>query len=57
MKNKIRKTDQITSKSQIEHRNIEWFGLEKTLKLIWFQLPYYGQGHLPVDQGAQSRWP
>jgi len=28
--------------------------LEGTLKIIWFQLPCHGQGHLPPDQGAQS---
>jgi len=33
---------------------IEWFGLEGTLKIISFQPPCHGQGHLPVDQVAQS---
>ncbi|KAK4822675.1 hypothetical protein QYF61_019042 [Mycteria americana] len=32
----------------------EWFGLEGTLKIIWFQAPCHGQGHLPLDQVAQS---
>jgi len=36
------------------HRTIEWIGLEGTLKIIWFQSPCHGQGHLPLDQGAQS---
>jgi len=36
------------------HRIIEWFGLEGTLKLIWFQPPCREQGHLPLDQVAQS---
>ena len=36
------------------HRIIEWFGLEGTLKIIWFQPPCHGQGHLPLDQVAQS---
>ena len=29
------------------HRMIEWFGLEGTLKIIWFQPPCHEQGHLP----------
>jgi len=33
---------------------IEWFGLEGTLQIIWFQLPCHGQGHLPLDQVTQS---
>ena len=36
------------------HRIIEWFGLEGTLKLIQFQPPCHGQGHLPLDQVAQN---
>jgi len=36
------------------HRIIEWFGLEGTLKIIWFQPPCYEQGHLPPAQVAQS---
>ena len=36
------------------HRIIEWFGLEGTLKIIWFQPPCHQQGHLPPDQVAQS---
>ena len=33
---------------------MEWFGLEGTLKIIWFQPPCHEQGHLPLDQVAQS---
>jgi len=33
---------------------VEWFGLEGTLKIIWFQRPCHGRGHLPPAQGAQS---
>ena len=29
-------------------------GWEGPSKVIWFQLPCHGQGHLPLDQGAQS---
>jgi len=36
------------------HRIIEWFGLEGTLKIIWFQPPCHEQGLLLPDQGAQS---
>jgi len=36
------------------HRIIEWFGFEGTLKIIWFQPPCHEQGHLPLDQVAQS---
>ena len=36
------------------YRIIEWFGLERTLKIIWFQPPCHEQGHLPPDQVAQS---
>jgi len=28
--------------------------LEGTLKIIWFQPPCHKQGHLPLDQVAQS---
>ena len=35
-------------------RIIAWFGLEGTLKIIWFQPPCQEQGHLPPAQGAQS---
>ena len=28
-----------------DHRIIEWFGLEGTLNLIWFQPPCHEQGH------------
>jgi len=37
-----------------DHRITEWFGLEGTLKIIWFQPRCHGQGHLPPDQIAQS---
>jgi len=37
-----------------KHRITEWFGLEGTLQIIWFQLPCHGQGHLPLDQVARS---
>jgi len=36
------------------HRIVEWFGLEGTLEIIYFQPPGHGQGHLPPDQVAQS---
>jgi len=36
------------------HRIIERFGLEGTLKIIWFQPPCHEQGHLSPDQVAQS---
>jgi len=36
------------------HRIIEWFGLEGTLKIILFLPPCHGQGHIPLDQVAQS---
>ena len=36
------------------YRIIEWFGLEGTLKIIWFQPPCHEQEHLPPAQGAQS---
>ena len=36
------------------HRITGWLGLEGTLKLIQFQPPCHGQGHLPLDQVAQS---
>jgi len=39
---------------QHKHRIREWFGLEGTLKIIWFQPPGHEQGHLPPAQGAQS---
>jgi len=35
-------------------RITEWFGLEGTLKIIWFQSPCHEQGHLPPAQAAQS---
>ena len=36
------------------HRIIEWFGLEGTLKINAFQPPCHEQGHRPPAQGAQS---
>lgn len=36
------------------HRIITLFELERTLKGLLVQLPCYEQGHLQVDQGAQS---
>ena len=33
---------------------MEWFGLEGTFKTIEFQPPFWRQGHLPLDQVAQS---
>jgi len=36
------------------HRIIEWFRLEGTLKNTSFQTPCHGQGHLSLDQAAQS---
>jgi len=33
---------------------IEWFGLERTLKIIWFQPPSHEQGDLPPAQAAES---
>jgi len=42
--------------SQFEdaYRIIDWFGLEGTLKVITVRSPCHGQGHLLLDQGAQS---
>lgn len=34
------------------NRIMEQFGLEGTLKIIQFQPPCHGQGHLPLDQAA-----
>ena len=36
------------------HRIREWFGLERTIKIIWFHHPCHKHGHLPPAQGAQS---
>ena len=44
----------ITHKLQSNHRITEWFGLEGTLKIIQFQTPCLGQGHLSLNQIAQS---
>ena len=38
----------------VNHRIMEWFGSEGTLKTIWFQPPCHQQGHLPPAQVAQS---
>jgi len=38
----------------LNRRIIEWFGLEATLKIIWFQTPCHEQGHLLLHQVAQS---
>ena len=35
----------VSSKNQ---RITEWFGLEGTLKIVWFQIPCHGQGHFPL---------
>jgi len=36
------------------YRIVEWFGFEGTLSIISFQSPCHRQGHLPLDQVAQS---
>lgn len=36
-----------------DHSTTEWSSLEGTIKIIHFQLPLLGNGHLPLDQGAQ----
>jgi len=41
-------------KEGCSHRIIEWFGLEGTFKGHLVQPPCSGQGHLPLDQVAQS---
>jgi len=41
-------------KSDAAYRITEWFGLEGTLKIFWFQPPRHEHGHLPPDQVAQS---
>ena len=38
----------------MNHRIVEWFGLEGTIKIIEFQPPCYRQRHLPLNQVAQS---
>lgn len=40
--------------SSKDHWIIEWFGLEWTLKIIFFQSPCHRQGHLQLHQVAQS---
>jgi len=40
--------------TELCHRITERFGLEGTLKIIQFQPPCRGQGHLPLGQVAQS---
>ncbi|NXX96025.1 KSR2 Kinase, partial [Centropus bengalensis] len=37
------------------HRIREWFGLEGTLKIIWFHAPWHVQGHLPQGLDILSR--
>ena len=40
------------------HRIIEWFVLEGTLKIIWFQPPCHEQGHLPPGcSELHPTWP
>jgi len=60
---KSRRSQQATSSSNaggisrgkvVSHRIIEWLGLEGTLKTISFQPLCHEQGHLPLDQVAQS---
>ena len=41
-------------RNQSLHRIIEWPGLKRTSKVIWFQPPCYVQGRQPPDQAAQS---
>ncbi|TRZ25652.1 hypothetical protein HGM15179_001463, partial [Zosterops borbonicus] len=36
------------------HKIIERFGLEETLKVMYFKPPYHGQGNLSLDQVTQS---
>jgi len=36
------------------HRIIEYFDLEGTLEIIYFQPPCHGQGHLLLGEVAQS---
>ena len=38
----------------MNHGITEWFWLEGTFKIIQLQPPYYRQGHLPLDQVAES---
>jgi len=42
-------------KGHKSNRIIEWFGLERTFKIIQFPPHCYRQGHSPLDQPAQSR--
>ncbi|PKU41813.1 hypothetical protein llap_7886 [Limosa lapponica baueri] len=49
-----RDEDKLVFLANEDHRIIEWFGLEGTLKIIKFQDPCREQGHLPLDQVAQS---
>jgi len=48
---------QISKIIKINHKNnriIDWFGLEGTFRGHLVQSPCHGQGHLPLDQVAQS---
>jgi len=38
-------------------RIMEWFGLEETFEVHLVQPSWHGQGHLPLDQVAQSSVP
>jgi len=39
---------------QHKHKITEWFGLEETFKECLLPTPCHGQGHLSLDQVAQS---
>jgi len=41
-------------KESQNRRTVEWFGLDRTSQIIWFQPPCHGQGDLPPDPGAPS---
>lgn len=47
------------TKNRPFHRIVDWFGLEVTLKIIYFQprLPCHRQEHLPLNQVAQRPIP
>ena len=47
-----------TPKDANRHRTIEWFGLEGTSKIIWFQPPCHQQGLLPPGcSELHPTWP